>query len=86
MITNWSKFDVFDVVFGEAQPFYFTSLSNYPFSWLSSIMNGFSNNGLIYSVHLPNKLAKKLIEEQNLKEVHKYRHKEDDETELKWLL
>jgi hypothetical protein len=86
MVTNWSKFDVFDTVFGEAQPFYFTSLSNYPFSWLSSITNGFSNNGLIYSVHLPKKLAKRLVQEQNLQEVHKYRGKEESSTQLKWLL
>lgn len=86
MVTNWSKFDVFDILFGEAQPFYFTSLSNYPFSWLASITNSFSNNGLIYSIHLPNKLAKKLVQVQNLQEVHKYRDKEDIGAELKWLL
>ena len=86
MVTNWSKFDVFDIVFGEAQPFYFTSLSNYPFSWLSSITNGFTNNGLIYSIHLPNKLANKLMQKHNLQQVHQYRDKEETGAELKWLL
>lgn len=90
LVTNWSQFGVYDVIFGDAQPFYFSSFSNYPFSWLSSITNGFSNKGLIYSIHLPTKLAKKLMMEENLQAVHKYRNKENTVSELmekpEWLL
>jgi hypothetical protein len=86
LVTNWSGFDVYEVVFSDAKPFYFGSFSNYPFFWLSSITKGFENQGLIYTIHLPNKLARKLMLEENQREVHKYRGKEDIVPELTWLL
>ncbi len=90
LVTNWSGFGVYEVVFGQAQPFFFSSFSNYPFSWLSSITKGFANQGLIYSVHLPTALARKLMQAEVLHQVHKYRDKEtivpEEIATLKWLL
>ena len=89
LITNWSNFGVYDIVFGDSKPFYFSYFGNSPFPWLSSIVEGFSNQGLIYSVWLPKELAKKIMEESNLNKMHQYRDREEVLSEsinkLEWL-
>lgn len=90
MITNWVNLGVYDVIFEDSKPFFFTSFRDDIFPWLSKITQGFSNNGLIYSVPLPTKLAKKLIEKDNLRKIHKYRSQKETMPELVeklgWLL
>ena len=73
LVTNWVNFGVYNIIFGEAKPFFFSSFGDYPFPWLSSITEGFSNNGLVYSVLLPTKLAKKLMQNDSFRKIHKYR-------------
>jgi shikimate O-hydroxycinnamoyltransferase len=73
LITNWCNFGVYDVIFGEAKPCYFTPVIDSPIPWISIISDGFSNNGLVYSVLLPSPLAKKLMQDANLKKMHQYR-------------
>lgn len=89
-VTNWANFSVYDVIFGGSQPFYFTPFGDPPFPWLSIISEGFANNGLIYSVVLPSKLAKNLIQDDNLKKIHRYRDQKEVMPELveklAWLL
>lgn len=90
LVTNWTNFNVYDVIFGEVQPFYFTPVGNMTIPWLSVINEGFANNGLIYSVILPKKLAKILIQDDNLQRIHKYRDRQEVMPELvkklAWLL
>ena len=90
LITNWSNFGVYNITFGESEPIYFTPFGDSPFPWLSVIVEGFSNNGLVYSVALPSKLAKKLIQEDNLRKIHKYRDQKEVMPELiekfRWVL
>ena len=90
LITNWSNFGVYDLAFGDSKPFYFSYFGNSPFPWLSSIVEGFDNRGLIYSVWLPKKLAQKITQEANLNKIHQYRDREDILPELvgklEWLL
>ena len=90
VITSWAKFGVYDVVFGESKPFFFMPLSDFPVPWISSIVEGFSNDGLLYSADLPTKLAKKLMQEDNLNKIHKYRDDKEVMPELAgklgWLL
>lgn len=89
-VTNWANFDVYDVIFGDSQPFYFTPFGDTPFPWLSAIVQSFSNDGLVYYVTLPSKLAKKLMQEGNLRKIHQYRNPQEtipEEIEkLEWLL
>ncbi|MEA5534979.1 acyltransferase [Crocosphaera sp. XPORK-15E] len=73
LISNWTKLGVYDIIFENSKPFYFTPFGDYPFPWLSSVCEGFSNDGLLYSVILPSKLAKKLMQENNIQRIHKYR-------------
>ena len=90
LITNWSNFGVYNIIFGEAKPFFFSSFGDYSFPWLSSITEGFSNNGLVYSVLLPTKLAKKLMQNDSFRKIHKYRDQKEVMPELVgklgWLL
>lgn len=82
LITSWVNFDTYSIIFGDAKPFYFSPFGDYPFPWLSSITEGFSNDGLIYSVLLPSKLARKLMRDENLKKIHRYRGQEEVMPEL----
>jgi shikimate O-hydroxycinnamoyltransferase len=90
LVTNWANFSVYDVIFRDSQPFYFTPLNDLPFPWLSVINEGFANHGLIYSVVLPSKLAKNLIRDDNLQKIHRYRDRQEVMPELveklAWLL
>jgi shikimate O-hydroxycinnamoyltransferase len=90
LITSWVNFGTYDIIFGESKPFYFSSFGDYPFPWLSSITEGFSNDGLFYSALLPRKLARKLMQDENLKKIHRYRDREEVMPELveklEWLL
>ena len=90
LVSSWVNFGVYDVIFGESEPFYFTPFGDSPFPWLSTIAEGLSNDGLIYSTVLPNKLAKKLIQEDNLRKIHQYRDQKEVMPELVrklgWLL
>ena len=89
-VTNWANFGAYDLIFRESQPFYFAPLSDTPIPWISVINEGFANNGLIYSVVLPRKLAQNLIKDDRLQDIHKYRDRQEVMPELVeklgWLL
>ncbi len=89
-VTNWANFGVYDITFGDSKPFYFTPFGDAPFPWLSVIVEGFSNDGLVFYVALPSKLAKKLMQEDNLRKIHQYRDQKEIVPELigklGWLL
>ena len=90
LISSWVNFGVYDITFGDLKPFYFTPFGDNPFPWLSIIVEGFFNDGLVYSVSLPSKLAKKIMQKDNLRKIHKYRASNDVMPELSrklgWLL
>lgn len=90
LITNWSKFGVYDINFLDSKPIYFTPFSDSPFPWLSVIVEGFFNQGLIYSVALPNKLANILMHKDTIRKIHQYRDRQEIIPEfiqkLEWLL
>ena len=90
LVTNWANFGVYDITFGDSEPFYFTPFGDAPFPWLSVIVEGFSNDGLVYYVALPSKLAKKLMQDDNLRKIHQYRDQKEIMPELigklGWLL
>lgn len=88
LVTNWSKFGVYDIDFGHAAPFYFTKKSAI-MPWMSSIIEGFSNNGLIFTTNLPSIIANRLVSEKMLAKIHEYRHPSETlpelVTHLKWV-
>lgn len=82
LITSWVNFGVYNITIGESKPFYFSSFGDYPFPWISSLTEGFSGSGLIYSALLPAKLAKKLVQENTLQRIHSYRDPQEALPEL----
>jgi shikimate O-hydroxycinnamoyltransferase len=82
-ITSWVNFGIYDIIFGQSKPFYFSYFGEPPFPWISAITEEFSNNGgLIYSAYLPSKLAKNLKQNENLQKIHKYRNQKEVIPEL----
>jgi hypothetical protein len=79
LVTNWSKFGIYDVGFGGAGPRYFTGIGDTPFPWLSVVLDGFDNHGLLFSALLPAAIASQLNSEAGLREVHRFR---DADSEL----
>ncbi len=77
LVTNWTNFGVYELTFGDSELFYFTPFGDAPLPWLSVIVEGFSNNGLVYYAALPSKLAKKLMQKNNLSKIHKYREQKE---------
>lgn len=90
LISSWANFGVYDLIFGDSEPFYFTPFGNSPCPWLSIIVEGFAHHGLVYSASLPRKLAKQLMQEDSLSQIHKYRAPNEvmpePSTKLGWLL
>ncbi len=72
-ISNWSNFGIYDIVFGESKPCYFTPFEDLPFPWLSILTDGFSNSGLLYMALLPNAFAKAFMHKENVTHIHQYR-------------
>jgi hypothetical protein len=73
LVTNWSKFGVYDVTFGGEPPSFFMPAGEVPFPWLSAVSDGFHGRGLIYSVVLPSAVARRLVDDDGVREVHRFR-------------
>ena len=73
MITNWNKLGIYDVIFGGSKPYFFSFYGIIPIPWLSYIAEGFTEEGLIYSVVLPKKIAKEFLKKDHLDYIHRYR-------------
>lgn len=83
IFTNWTNFDVYAIDFGVVKPNLFLPLGKSPISWVSSIVEGFNNKGLIVSLVLPSKIEKRLLHADMLKQIHQYReHLNEDERKL----
>ena len=78
LVTNWSKFGVYDIDFGKQAPFYFTQRSSAPFPWMSSIVDGFGNSGLLFNSNLPTEVTNKLVEPKVLQKIHQYREPDEE--------
>lgn len=88
LISNVSGSGVYSIEFAGAKPLYFTLFRDYPLPWISSLMKGPLNTGLIYSAPLPNALARSLT--KNLSRLHQYRDPQESSPkwahQLPWLL
>lgn len=73
IISNWSNFGVYTIDFGTAFPTLFLPVGKAPLPWLSCIVEGFHNQGLLVSLVLPKKLAKRFTTPMMLQQLHQYR-------------
>ncbi len=60
LVTNWSRFGVYDVSFGGQTPAYFTPAGGSPAPWAAWLVEGRGNQGLFLSIYLPRGLAARL--------------------------
>lgn len=60
IISNWCNFGVYAVDFGIEAPYLFLPVGKAPFPWLSCIVEGPNNEGLLMSIVLPRAVASRL--------------------------
>jgi shikimate O-hydroxycinnamoyltransferase len=60
IISNWCNFGVYAVDFGIQAPYLFLPVGEAPFPWLSCIVEGPNNEGLLMSIVLPTAIASRL--------------------------
>ncbi|GLZ42971.1 acyltransferase [Actinokineospora sp. NBRC 105648] len=81
-ITNWSRFGIYDVSFGGATPVFFSPTSNLQLPWVSWIVEGFANTGLLFTIAVPARLATTLRGTAGREALHRYRSADDPLPEL----
>jgi len=73
IITNWSNFNVYSIDFGVVSPYLFLPTGEAPIPWLSCIVEGFNNTGLLVALVLPSSVAEQLTQPDVLEQIHHYR-------------
>ncbi len=71
--TNWSNFSVYSIDFGIAEPYLFLPIGQDLVPWVSCIVEGFENKGLLVSLLLPAKTMNRFIQSDMLRYIHRYR-------------
>jgi hypothetical protein len=72
-ISNWSNFGAYSIDFGIVAPHLILPVGRSPLPWLSCILEGFDNKGLLVSLVLPSQVAKRLKNPEMLAHIHQYR-------------
>jgi shikimate O-hydroxycinnamoyltransferase len=90
LVTNWGNFGVYGIDFGGAAPTFFSAVSEFPFPWLSGLVEGFGNRGMLYTSILPTAIAERLASPEGVRAVHAHREAPPELPEsaraLPWLL
>ncbi len=82
----WSNFSVYSIDFGIAEPYLFLPIGQDLVPWVSCIVEGFENKGLLVSLLLPAKTMNRFIQSDMLQYIHRYRKeiKESLADEKQW--
>ena len=59
-ITSATKFGGYDVTFGVKAPFHISPLPFVPFPWMTVLLEGIDNRGLLFGGYFPKKVAERL--------------------------
>ncbi|WP_026426001.1 acyltransferase [Actinokineospora inagensis] len=81
-ITNWSRFGIYGITFGGKQPAFFSPTSNLQLPWVSWIVEGFDNTGLLFTIAVPARLATVLRADAGRAALHRYRSADEELPEL----
>jgi hypothetical protein len=76
-VTNWSRFGAYSLSFGTSRTFCFMALWDLPFPWIASISGAMEDQGVLYSIALPAKVAAALRASDANAEIHRYRLSDD---------
>ncbi len=77
LITSWANFNVYSIDFGIEAPFLFLPVGKSPLPWVSNIVEGLNNQGLLVTLMLPSSATKRLLDPANLQYLHQFRSKQE---------
>ena len=84
VLSNWSRFGIYDLDFGGQAPSHFFTAGGGPLPWLGTVHEGFGGRGLIVDLELPTRVARRVVDETGLRQVHRYREG-SAESRFRWL-
>lgn len=73
LLTSWSRFGVYDVSFGDARPYFFMPLPEFPVPWIAIVVEGLEGRGRLFVVSLPTEVADALTTSEMLARIHRFR-------------
>jgi shikimate O-hydroxycinnamoyltransferase len=89
ILSNWSRFGIYEIDFGGQAPSHFLTVGSGPLPWLGTVHEGFRQRGLIVDMELPSDVARRMLDADGLRAVHRYRDdkaRENSENQrLSWL-
>ena len=85
VLSNWSRFGIYDVDFGNSAPTHFITAGGGPLPWLGVVHEGFGQRGLIVDLELPSKVAARMRDAAGLRAVHRYADAGVQKQPLAWL-
>jgi Transferase family len=81
-ISNWSRFGVYDVVFGDGRPACFSPAANLQLAGVSWLVEGFDSAGMLCTIALPARLAARARGADGRAALHRYRRPDEQLPEL----
>jgi hypothetical protein len=76
-ISNWSRLDVYGVVFDGQRPAAFSPATTFQLPWVSWLGEGFDGGGFLYTIAVPSVLAGRLRGPGGRAALHRFRHPDD---------
>jgi hypothetical protein len=73
VLSNWSRSGIYDIDFGGQAPSHFLTVGGGPLPRLGTVHEGFKNRGLIVDLELPTKVALRMLHQDGLHQLHRYR-------------
>ncbi|MCC7382192.1 MAG: hypothetical protein IT384_10200 [Deltaproteobacteria bacterium] len=73
LVTNWTRFGVYDLQLGGHRPVHFTPVGDAPLPWLSGLVEGQRNEGLLWFAQFPRRLTGLLASPEGQRRLHRYR-------------
>jgi Transferase family len=73
LISSWANFGAYSIDFGIEAPFLFLPVGKSPLPWVSNIVEGPNNQGLLVTLILPTTATQRLLHPDNLIYLHRFR-------------
>ena len=75
---SWTRFGLYDISFDGQRPVFFSPAPNIALPWISWMVEGFGNTGLLFTVGVPAKLAGRMRSADGRAALHRYRDPDDE--------
>jgi hypothetical protein len=77
VVSNWSRFGLYDVTFGGQRPIAFCPAATAQIAWVGWLVEGFGGSGLLFTTALPVRLAAAIRKPEVQAALHRYRAQDD---------